>query len=314
MSAAAEILPYPELAIRSLVPVVRSVVPVVRRALLVAHTPPLSEAQTLAAYAKITEIWDRWKKEYRNVVAAKAGIDPSRLDFAKGETAVRYRFDGDTPMLDFPRLRTSHVDREPFDQRNCCALCTKEYSSKIWTRVGLPLGHVGYQPDKVREATIRFRKHAQACTEWFHDRFFALMREVFKGIRHEPAGILDVTTLALKVEEGQWTDDDYERWLLGENDKPNLRQRELRELVAAAANVSFDLRELKRHEPESYWVSMPHGMELPDGTLDSRRFLYLVRRIDNGMQAVGLGFDDSASGKLANNISLKVARFIANSI
>jgi hypothetical protein len=161
--------------------------------------------------------------------------------------------------------------------------------------------------------TDRYRRICEEAGEWFCEEFLRLARpSLEKTRRTRNAATLEVTTVGLRIYEGL-TDQDFDAWLF-EGDAANLANDELRTFFAAAADVDFDIADLKNKEPESYWVSMPGAVQAEDGTLVSRRVLYMVRAVADGVQIVGIGLDDSGSGDLANDIALKFSRRIANGI
>lgn len=287
------------------------VVPVVRRAVLYGFNPSLTTKQTKDAYGVFSAKWPRFSEEYRAKVAEMTDIPKRRLEFDEKEKELRYRIDGKTPMIDLPRLRTDRKARLQFNQRSCVALCIDDYSSKVWTRVGPPKG-TGCKVDEVGAVAAAYRRQAQAFGEWFAVEFFDLMQDILPMDAQTKRGILEVTTVALQV-DGEVDDEAFEKWLL-QDDRPNLDNAELRHLLSEAGSLDFDLRQLPRREPESYWVSIPNTIQLPNGDLSSRRFLYLVRPTEKDHVVIGIGFDDSSTGEMASDVGLKLARFIANRV
>jgi hypothetical protein len=309
VSAVAEI----ELA-RSSIPAIKilSAVPVVRCAILVRHKPTLTRKQTEDAHDAVKRDWSRFAEAYRAKVAEVTGVPEHQLTFDGREKHVRYRIDGKTPMIDLPRLRTLRAAPVQFDQRSCVALCIDDFSSKVWTRVGPPQGDLGFDIEKIGQRTEAYRRQADAFGRWFYGEFFSITEAVFAQNEPTETGRFEVTTVGLQV-EGEPDDDYFDDWLLSD-DRPNLENADLCRFLADAGNVRFDLRDLDRCEPDSYWMSIPNTVELPNGDLASRRFLCLVRPIGDDRFVVGIGFDDSGRGKLAGDVALKISRFIANRI
>jgi hypothetical protein len=290
---------------------IRSVLPVVRHAILAKHTPKLQQLNVDRAVACLHDAWSEWHHVYRSAVAAIAQVAPATIDVATHER-VRSRLDGKTPMIDLPRLRTTKLATSQFDLRNCLALCLDDFSSKVWTRIGLPETEEGCSPSDLSRATAEFRRQAVVTADWFYEHFFRLTRDAFGRTKRIRVGRLEVTTVALRVDP-IYEDECLDRWLL-DGDGPNLANEDLRRCVAAAADMSFDISELPRREPEAFWMSLPAAAELPNGALVSRRFLFLVRPVDDGIQVVGVGLDDSKSPDLGNEVALKMSRLIANRI
>jgi len=284
-------------------------VPVVRRAMLAKHSPVLKKRQTLNAANIMKRLWPEWQHEYVARMAQIAGVKVSELTIANNEV-VRYRYDGDTPMIDLPRIRTAEGSSYEVDQRNCVALCIDPYSSKIWTRVGPPLNNSGCDLRNVRRLTETYRRHAAEATEWFYDEFFRLTGQAFEGTRRIPdTATLEVTTIGLRV-NSDFTQDEFDAWLF-DGDTANVANEELRELIAAAADIDFNIAEMEEREKDSYWLAVPTAVHARGHKLVPRRVLYLSRTVGDVIQFVGVGLDDSQSGELAGDVGLKLSRMIA---
>jgi hypothetical protein len=289
-------------------PRITGVLPVVRRGRLVKHSPQLTESQTRTAAELLKKQWPSWQHEYVRKMAEIAGIAASDFELAEHEQ-VRYRFDGKTPMIDLPRIRTFASSPHQCDQRNCVALCLDKYSSKIWTRVGMPENSTGCALEELREVTERYRSQAALAGEWFCGQFFDITESAFRGTKRiHNSAILEVTTVGLRVED-PLTEEDSDAWLFDGN-APNLANEELCEYLAAAANIQIE--ELEHTGPDSYWMAMPNTMLAANGMLVSRRVLYLSRTAGDVVQIVGIGLDDSGTGEMANDVALKLSRLIAN--
>jgi hypothetical protein len=285
--------------------------PVVRRAMFMRHVPILTTAQTRHAHALFEKAWPEWKELYRRKVAAVARVAEQDLYFDKDAEVVRWRRDGKTPMIDLPRLRTTPQSSKQFDQRNCVALCVHKFSSKVWTRLGLPEGNSGCVHDEIGSLTQMFRAQTEGCGGWFYDEFFRITTEAFKRNTATRLENLEITTIGLEA-AGRHDEYDLAAWLF-KDESPNLANEQLCSVLAAAAHVRFDISNIDLIEPDSFWFSIPNAVQLADGRLVPRRVLYLARPISGGTQVVGVGFD-SGSGDLANDVALKISRLIANRI
>src|SRR5262249_37732022 len=157
--------------------------------------------------------------EYRKKVAGMTGVPKRYLEFDEKEKEVRYRIDGETPMIDLPRLRTGRKATPQFNQRSCVALCVDDYSSKVWTRVGPPKG-MTCDVAEIGKLCHMYRRQAQEFGEWFAAEFFKLMEGVLPKDSQTRRGILEVTTVALRVRD-EVDDDAFDDWLL-QDDRPNL--------------------------------------------------------------------------------------------
>ncbi|MGZ5444932.1 MAG: hypothetical protein ACXW4P_24160 [Thermoanaerobaculia bacterium] len=289
---------------------IRGAYPVVRRAILAKHRPTLKAAQAEEAGNILGRLWPDWQHAYLAAVAEAAGVAPGKLRIPPKDR-VRNRYDGNTPMVDLPRVR-SVEGAYRFDQRNCAALCVeKKFSSKIWTRVGHPQDMEPCGLEELRELTDRYRHQAIRVGEWFYRNFFEATADAFHHThRHREKAVLEVTTVGLRV-DSEITDEEIDAWLF-RDDAPNLRNEDLWEYLRCAGNIDMSLSELETTEHE--WWAMPIGVRTVDGIIVSRRVLYLVRPAGDIVQIVGIALDDSVNGELANDVALKLSRFIASGI
>lgn len=287
---------------------IRSAVPVERLAIVAAHDPVLTEDQPDRAKAAFDAAWAEWQEQYLAAIARIWRMSPSDL-YIKEDEKIRKRMDGKTPMLDFPRIRTRGAASTHFDLRHCVALCLeKEFSSKVWTRIGFPKGE-SCALDRIHATTVLFRERAQACTEWFYEQFFSVTAEVFRGHARKRGGFLEVTMIALRVDAGA-PSDALDRWLVV-HDRPNLANDELRAYIQAAGDIDGDVQTIG---DGAFWVSLPTAVELPDRDLAPRKALFLVRPVGDTLKVVGIGLDDSETGDFANKIAIKLSRFFANQV
>jgi len=250
-----------------------------------------------------------WKDRYLARMARIGGVPARDLSISEREQ-VRYRFDGETPMIDLPRVQTVEGTAYQFDLRNCCALCVDQFSSKAWARVGPPEGHAGYGLAEIRDMTERYRRQAIDAAEWFYDEFFALATDAFRGTeRKRDSAVLEVTTIGLRTDR-ELTQDDNDAWLF-DGAGGNLANETLCNYLASAAGVDRSIPELLEYEPRAYWLSVPAVARSRRGLLVSRNVLYLGRLAENLIQFVGIGLDDSEHGDFANDVALKISRLIA---
>lgn len=285
-------------------------IPVVRRAILAKHDPKLRKRQTRRAGNIMKTLWPTWKDRYLAQMAEIAGVEAGELVIHEREE-VRYRLDGETPMVDLPRIRTAERCVYRFDQRNCCALCIDKFSSKIWSRLGPPERHPGYGLDDVRETTERYRRHAIKAAEWFYHEFFRLTADAFEGTkRTRDTAVLEVTTVGLRV-EGEVTGAVNDAWLF-DGESVNLANDTLCDYLKSAAGIDCSIPELLDAErDDAYWVKVPAVVRQRNGVLASRNVLYLGHVTGDLVQFVGIGIDDSTKGDFANDVALKISRLIA---
>jgi len=294
-------------------PKITGVVPVVRSAILVRHDPPLAEKHPALVKDVIDQAWSRWAETYRTAIAEMADVPAADLSL-DGQETIRLRYDANTTLIDLPKIRSRSGSARLFDLRSCVALCVDEYSSKIWTRIGPPYpSKRGWDVDHLSPVLDDYRSLAQSSSEWFLDQFSELTKDVLSGHRMSREGLLEVTTIGLRVRGDTRNEDYFDSWLF-HKDGPNLDNEELRRFMTEAVNLGYDIRQLKTREPKSFWMSMPMAVQLANGDLATRTALYLVKPVNDMIQVVGICLDDSRLGDFASEVALKVARVVANRI
>ena len=288
-------------------PHIKAVAPVVRLAMLRRHEPRLTTERTERAFAAFEREWPTWKESYRREVAKHAHVAPQSVSIHPNEI-LRLRIDGKTPMIDVPSLYVA----ESFDLRNCAALCVDDYSSKFWTRVG-PQGFTWRYADRELMVVLaRYRALAESCGEWFYRELFRIAGDALNGAVLHDEGRLEITTIGLQLDE-ELTDDEMDAWFFN-GALPNFDNEELCGFFQKAARIDYDLADVETREKGSFWMSIPMAVRLKSDTLAVRKALYLVRPLENRIQVVGVGLDDSANGDFANEVALKVSRVIANRV
>ena len=302
------------------------VLPVVRLASLVRLTPPPSGRQAQSIQASLASRWEEKKGDYRKVVAESAGLKPNELEFVEKEW-VRCHYDGKTPMVDFPRLRTLAGTPLSFDTRICIALCTDKLSSKVWSRVGYPLRkasgdeehpeHLHVTKDQLRSLTSQFRKIAESSSEWATRMLEALVAQKYPKLSWTQRGILEISALTVG---DQNVGETLQELAHSETTAAALLARddngaELGEYLLGLANLDdASLLEITETEPDAFWFSTTGTVELADGHLVSRPMLFLMHPRGEVAQAIGIGFDDSTGGQLLRQSALTVSRWVANRV
>lgn len=304
-----------------------SATPVVRWAVLVRIIEPPSADEAQALLAALAKNWTRAAPRYHDLVARTAGIEPDSLHFVEDET-VRIGFDGKTPTIDFPRLRShgsATLPLGPFDTRICIALCTKhqrpakQLSSKVWSRVGLPMsGDTAAEIDlrRLQAVVPHFRQISRTSARWGFDMLKAVLRDTLPVRKARRKSELEVSVLGsadarlsphyerLSMEEGVTADE-----LLATPAAVKALSRYFHPLAGAdeALAVASD------HD-DRFWFSYPTTVPLANGDLQRRDVLYLMRSSEEAAHALGVGFDDSARHELPRRSALQVSRWIANRV
>ena len=298
------------------------VTPVLRRAILLKISPPPTGRQADALFELLKADWTGVRDHYREVVARSAGIGLKGLDFDNREN-VRCRLEGETRVIDFPRLRTRDGAAQAFDTRISMAICTEkdEMSSKVWSRVGLPLTGSAVPPGvslgKLEDLTAFFRRIAIETAGWGEAFLRRTLRHSFPDLRARRRGCLEVSVLGARDEllvpyfDRLAQTDTTARELLEEKETDARFSQYFRRIAKLPANR---LRDATAAEPGSFWFSSPVAVELDGGELGLRQALYYLRPTNDTVQVMGLAYDDSAGGDLAQRSAVKVSRWIANRV
>jgi hypothetical protein len=266
--------------------------------------------------------WEGVRDRYRGVVAKAAGIGLDGLDF-DGHDEVRRRLEGETRVIDFPRLRSHGGLTQAFDTRISMAICTEEdeMSSKVWSRVGLPLKGSAFPPgvslEKVEELTGSFRRIAGKTSGWATEYLRRTLKLLMPDLRVRRRGQLEVSALGARDKflapyfEKLAQSDTTATELLKDDDAEARFSRYFRLATDLPAKR---LDRMTAKNPNSFWFSSPVAVELDGGELGMRQVLYFLRPTNDAVQALGLAFDDSATGDLAQRSAVKVSRWIANRV
>jgi len=292
-------------------PHVRSIVPVVRYAELLRHVPRLTEDETHRVHEAVCAIWPAWSIRYAAALAEYAGVSAADV-WINPDQDVRYRLDGKTPMIDLPEAVIARKSTNGISIRNCAALCVHDFSSKIWTRIN-PVPNQELPVDSLPAVLERYRSLAKVCGDWFHSELKTIAGALLAGPRVANDGVLEVTTIGLRVNDIGERGEDFDAWLFDSNSTPQLDNDDVQKFMTEAAVLEYDVRDVAEHETVAFWTPMTTAVRLANGDLASRSALYLVRLIGKDMtQAVGVGYDDSEAGDLASEVALKMSRVLAN--
>ena len=284
---------------------------VVRWAILGGISPTPNHDDVATIFRAFRVVWAARADEYLQCVAAGMGLPASKLDLDRSED-VRLSRDGDTPVIDFPRLKSIPGIIGSIEVRLSVAICTVELSSKIWSRVGSPVKGPGLQQPDV-DVTKTYRNIARISTRWGLVR----LREVLtaSGHRLRLKGRLEVSVLGTNdpalgqdlthLSESSTSADD----LIANPDARRRLSRYFRPLTGAALSSAM----FKRN-PDAFWFSSTSVVTSRTGALEPREVLFLMRDHQGRAQAVGLAYDEVAPAELAQESGLKVGRWIANRV
>jgi len=297
------------------------VTPVLRRAVLLQISPPPDGTMADALVDRLNVEWAVEFPRYKKLVAKTSGValDDLRCHDHEG---IRCRLEGNTRVIDFPCLRFQGSAVLAFDTRITMAVCVeeREMSSKAWSRLGLPQGSGERRPavalEELGTLTHRFRQIAVPTSDWASNFLRRTIRRLFPDLKMRRRGCLEVSALGARDERlvpcfEKLTHSEAKAEELLKAD-PELEKRFSRYFQNATSFPLPRLRDVAKKEPESFWFSSPVAVELNDGELGTREVLYLLRPTARAVEAVGLAYDDSMAGDLAQKSAVKVSRWMAN--
>lgn len=292
--------------------------PVYRKAALAQIIPAPKKPQAFHIAKVIIKEWDRLGEEYKEKVSSITKISENKIQYAYKEK-IRIRKEKKAVVVDFPRLFNNEKESLNFDARICIAICTRQLSTKYWSRVGFPyddLIKVSYKPDSLDSSTILFRHITDYCSEWLLKRTRKIIEDKL-GFKVSPLKYnIEIISIG-----------SYERKLsyyFNKLSDPNINVLELLEKHGADGifstyfnkftDIKGSLLSSVKKSPDCFWLSSPMVFEDSKGHFNRSHFLYLVRSKNNSLQALGLGYDMSRLRNLSQRSSLKVARLLGGEI
>lgn len=296
------------------------VTPVLRRAVLLQVSPPPDATMADALVDRLKAEWAAESPRYKKIVAKASGVGVNDLSWDDHQ-GIRCRLEGKTRVVDFPRLRLQEPANLAFDTRVTLAICVEEeeMSSKAWSRLGLPQSRGKRSVVALEELgalTHRFRRIAVPTSDWALNLLRRTIRRLFPDLKTRRHGCLEVSALGARderlascFEKLAYSEARAEELLKAD---PELEKRFSRYFQGATDSPIPRLRDVAVKEPESFWFSSPVAVELNDGELGTREVLYLLRPTADTVEAVGLAYDDSVAGDLAQRSAVKVSRWMAN--
>jgi hypothetical protein len=202
------------------------------------------------------------------------------------------------------------------------AICIEaDMSSKAWSRVGLPLNPSGARPavevETLNELTKYFRRIVQPSAQWAAKMLRQAVRALFPNLRLNSRGYLEISAMGAR---DQALAPYFDKLAHSETTAeallkdPQAEARFDRYFKSATRFSIQRLRDEASKDPASFWFSSPVAVELRDGELGVREVLYLLRPTEDAVEVLGLAYDDSAAGDLAQRSAVKVSRWMANRV
>lgn len=297
-----------------------SVRPVIRQGILVTIKNPTTDL-AIKVLDRLARDWNRFCHEYEDKVVTAVNKSGYRICFIDSEP-WKHR-EGSTYVMDFPRLQYYIGDQAFFNTRICIAICTKEKSTKVWSRVSLPLQEEKLSVSsaiplkELKSIAFLYRKiNTEAC-KWMYGKLKEVISEKYPDRTIIDWGWLEISSLGGK--------DEYLARFSEELLNSDITAAEiLREPGASKTFLSYfrplsQIRSLDEFAGEKktkkwFWFSIPIPIESESGHIELRQVLYLMRKLGSEYQAIGIGYDDSIDGDLALKAAAKAARWIGEDV
>lgn len=278
--------------------------PVVRWAQMMKLTPPPSPTDASSILLSLNDCWDLGVAELLQRVGKLPFITGGVVSDAE---SVRIRYDGKTPLVDFPEVIFHHQSGEKVSVRVSIAVCTDEFSSKLWARVALA-GDTDVLCDP-GDLVADFRTTAIDCSRWTVEIFKQAVRESCAGISARRNGLLEVSAMAVS--------DMRARSLLRKLADSHVTANDLFSMPDAGELLTFWMSPLDIDtgtDGDGLWLSSPVTVTDDDGYMETRDSLFVLRELEDRVQLLGVVFDETGSGDVARDTAQRVSRWVANRV
>jgi len=295
-----------------------SVNPVIRVGILIDFTPKPTKSQAKYLIGQLIKNWKDAQEKYKEIIATEAKISSEDLRFY-GEEGSWTRWEENTYVLDLPRIQfTDYKYQNSFNTRLCVAICTGKMSTKVWSRVGMPLdeSHVkarlAIPIARLNHVAALYRKIAQATANWMSNQLIEIARIKHPKMKIKQRREIEISAFGLR-DKGLETS--FEQFTETEiNAIDILKEKEANNRLSFyyqnASNKKDDLYNLSMEDPNSSWFTSSVKVLTTRGYFQTREVLYLMRPINEKTELIGLGYDDSAMGDLAHRSVIKVSRWL----
>lgn len=258
----------------------------------------------------------QWEASYNECVSSAANVSASALKFVDND--LRLGWEETTFVLDCPRLRISD-DGNIFEMRTCLAICTGKASSKIWSRVTLPVDIPDISPrlrmGQVPDLCPWFRDIADGANGWAFDRIQEILPKHLPDSRLETTGVIKATILGIKG--GSDLAAQFERLHEEEITAADVLQNATLDqnltsycqmVSAIDGMLSSYTKQTGLNKPA--WFKIPLCAVLSGGEIAYRIVLFFMRDTKGYSEIIGLAYDDSEKGDIALRAGAKLGKII----
>lgn len=261
----------------------------------------------------LAKAWPQMQEEYKKVVSNSAKVNIGSVKLLQTEKP-HGRWEGNTRVIDFPRLQFLDDGKPVFEVRFCVAICTGKMSTKCWVRVGPPV----YQPpifpkvfiSEIETVVAQYRSVTHDTSQWLFDTVEPIIRQHVKHFTQR--GCLEVSSFGIRDHNLRRH---FEQLSEADTNLADVLQNEdvytkLSFYFNRICNPPCDLRSFITSEEskDTLLFTSPIAVRTLDHYIKLRQVLYLMRPLNGKAQVIGLAYDDSESG----DISLKSATRVAS--
>lgn len=295
--------------------------PAFRKAVFVTYdSPHPSKSEGLGILELLVE---SWTSEHANSLLEniKSSIQKDCDVRFESNESFRIRDEGITTVLDFPRIYCNNGIN--FDQRLCIAICEKDKSTKIWSRIHLHFNkrnsdYPSFTSNELNTFNEIHKKIVEDSCKWAYDYFKIGLKKFSNKFKISILGTLNVFALGVNDTNIQ----NFQAKM--ENSKNTF------DLISESKDVTkyfkywnnffgndFYSAENLSLSDEHFWFSSPIKV-LNNDIIENRTLLYFSKLTNknnsSSVDLCGIGFDDLSTDYLTFRSSHRVSRLFGNKI
>jgi len=219
------------------------------------------------------------------------------------------RKEANMECLDFPRFHFLINGDNVFSTRFCMAICVGGMSTKLWSRIGIPsLKHsknkYGISINELPNCTSIYRSLNEKTSEWLFQILENIVNESLSTERISRHGWIEISSFGVDNKN-----------LLEYTEQLSQNEMSMEEILSdPKANEVLSSYFLKVTDiegqlydfvtmpdvPKHSWFVLPVPIMNKWGYAEERNVLFFMRPLENRVEVIGFGHDDSIDGKLAH--------------
>ncbi len=280
------------------------------------------------ARAIMTGLKKRWAEEgsresYVKCLADASDKPTDEFRFAPGEDLWELKEDKHSWLLNLPRVLCGRGTEVRFDTRQCFAVCSRGFTTKLWTRVSLPINTPTsrcYMPFSDLRKTAQFYKTvANASLKWALCDLKKAYTSIENAAKIGNPGQVEIYAVGIKNEpflryfEALQTREDANA--LEMLDVPEFSQ--VKEAIKKSFDeiserpMDFEGRLRKTDNSKHMWLIIPVPVETVERIFETRKLLALMRIVGSILQVIAVGYDDTVDLRMLHAAVIDVASSLA---